>query len=89
MNTKIEAWLDAASHVTENFVSTLTQELGQVQKQIDASTARLGNKAYVKGAPKEIVQETKDNLKVAQESATRLNAQIESLQGYLAELNQK
>jgi len=74
--TSAKAWLSASNgEITEHYAK-LQEKLDKIQGGIKKLEARLANKSYVKSAPKELVEETKQELernqKLAEQIATEL-----------------
>jgi valyl-tRNA synthetase len=60
--TKYNCWLDVDRETTEHYVSKLQNDLKSAEIKRDGYKKRLDNEAYVKQAPKELVEETKNHL---------------------------
>lgn len=60
--TEHKAWLDIDHDTIVHFVKKLADQLAQTEKSIAQLEGRLGNKAYVDKAPKNLVDETKQQL---------------------------
>lgn len=65
--TKHQAWLDLDRATIERFSEQLADKIAATQKTIAQLEGRLGNASYVDKAPKKLVDETKQQLKDAQE----------------------
>jgi valyl-tRNA synthetase len=63
--TSAPAWLDLDRKTIQQFVGQLTAKVGETQKTIAQLEGRLANKAYVSNAPKDLVDETRQQLKDA------------------------
>jgi len=57
------------------YADKITEQMATQEKQIAQLEARLANKSYVDNAPKEVVQQTKDQLEEAKESMKRLETE--------------
>lgn len=69
--SKQAAWLDLEHTVIVTFVKQLADKLAATKKSIHQLEGRLANKAYVEKAPKELIAETREQLKAAQELADK------------------
>lgn len=65
--TQRSAWLDLDHGTIERFLRQLRESLETTQKVVKQLEARLANKAYTGKAPKELVQETRQQLTDARE----------------------
>lgn len=59
----VDAWLDVEHNVIRDYLDKLKEEKDTVQASIKVLEDRLGNKSYVKQAPKALVSESRDKLK--------------------------
>ncbi|MCA9324868.1 valine--tRNA ligase [Candidatus Saccharibacteria bacterium] len=75
--TNIEAWLDIDSQTARNYARKLEEQLKQVQDTLEKLRGRLANKAYLKNAPKTVVQQTKDQLAELESNATKMQSEID------------
>ncbi len=66
-NTKRRVWLDIDQEVARHFVAELDSKLATQKQLIKNLEGRLANKSYVKNAPKQIVEQTKEQLAEARE----------------------
>ena len=64
--TTYTCWLDVDKTTARQYINKLTERHNSYQESIDKLTARLANKSYVKNAPKELVAQTKEQLKEQQ-----------------------
>lgn len=64
--TNLNCWLDVPQETTRAYAADLQAQAKQQEQVITSLQARLKNKSYVNNAPKEIVQQTKDQLKEAE-----------------------
>ncbi|HTE21477.1 MAG TPA: valine--tRNA ligase [Candidatus Limnocylindria bacterium] len=67
-STKHVAWLDVDQETANHFAAELKAKIEDQQKQIKNLEARLANKAYVDKAPKQLVDQTKQQLEEAKAS---------------------
>ncbi len=65
-------WLDVDRETATQFARELASKVGDQEKVISQLEGRLGNDSYVKNAPKAIVDQTRDQLKTAQEQLQKL-----------------
>ncbi|HSX46808.1 MAG TPA: valine--tRNA ligase [Patescibacteria group bacterium] len=65
--TAHEAWLDLDERTVRTFVKQLADQVKTAQASVKQLEGRLANKAYVQGAPKAVVTETKHQLTEAKE----------------------
>lgn len=80
----VEAWLDVEHNVIRQYLDKLTDHKSSVAGSIKTLEARLGNKKYVKNAPKKLVAESKAQLTAHQDQLEHLEKQIKSAQNSLA-----
>jgi valyl-tRNA synthetase len=71
-STTARCWLDLDRDTTQNFVSEIEKKIEAQQKAIATLETRLSNKSYTTNAPKELVQQTQEQLKEAQASLEKL-----------------
>ena len=74
-----DAWLDVEATKVELYITALEARLKELDTIISNLEGRLSNKSYTANAPKQLVQETKQQLNDAQESKNRLKTQINKL----------
>ncbi len=74
-STKHHCWLDVDSDMLKAYADKLTEQIAAQERTAAQLQARLDNKSYVANAPKEVVQQTKDQLKEAQDTLERLRAE--------------
>ncbi|MES2971737.1 MAG: valine--tRNA ligase [Patescibacteria group bacterium] len=79
--TDNEAWLDLDHHTIQQFLKQLKGKVETTQKSITQLQGRLANKAYVSGAPKELVAESRQQLKDSQELLVKQQAEYERFLG--------
>lgn len=68
-----DCWLDIDNATAQAFIKELSSQIEQQQKVIARLNDRLGNDNYVKNAPKRVVDETRDQLKNAEEQLHKLS----------------
>jgi valyl-tRNA synthetase len=74
--TKYNCWLDIDRETTEHYVTKLQKQLTEAENKLQGLNKRLDNKAYVKQAPKELVEETKVQLEDTKLLVDNINKQI-------------
>jgi valyl-tRNA synthetase len=62
-NTKYRCWLDVDEETAARYIGKLRTQKEQFERVISNLSTRLENKNYVKNAPKQLVDETRDQLK--------------------------
>ncbi len=70
-SSKQPAWLDLENTVIAGFVKQLADRLAATKKSIAMLEGRLANESYVSKAPKELIHETREQLKAAKELADK------------------
>lgn len=65
-------WLDVDQETALHFVKELESKITEQEQVIKQLEGRLSNDSYVKNAPKAIVEQTRDQLKTAQEQLKKL-----------------
>ncbi|MDZ7744439.1 MAG: valine--tRNA ligase [Candidatus Saccharibacteria bacterium] len=65
--TRYQCWLNVDEQAAQRFITSLANKKAQQEKNVDQLEKRLANKAYVKQAPKELVAQSKQQLKEARE----------------------
>lgn len=75
-STKYRCWLDIDVGTAKAYVKELEGKRTEQTKVIEQLEGRLANKNYVKNAPHEVVGQTKDQLKEAQELLATLDQEI-------------
>ena len=75
-NTNYTCWLDVDEATAQRYVGKLQAQQQQLQKVIANLQGRLSNKNYVKSAPKDLVQQTKDQLKNNNDLLSGVTAEI-------------
>lgn len=71
--TDINAWLDVDRQTITSFSKQLEAKKTELTALVKKLEDRLGNKAYLKQAPKEITDQTRAQLKQAREQITKLD----------------
>ncbi len=66
-STKYKCWLDIDSGTAQAYLKELDTKRDKQLQSIKQLEGRLSNKSYVNNAPKQVVEQTKDQLKTAQE----------------------
>ncbi len=72
---KYRAWLDIDQRTAQAYLKELDEKLQKQLSLIKQLEGRLANKEYVKGAPKAVVEQTKDQLQAAKDLAATLQAE--------------
>ena len=81
----VDAWLDVEHGAIANYLKSLELKHDELIKQQETLSARLDNKSYVKKAPKEIVKETKNQLKDIETSIEKVVQQISAADSSMPE----
>lgn len=76
-STKYACWLDIDKDTAQTYLKELKSKREQAETSIKQLESRLTNQAYVKNAPKAVVEETKNQLKTAQEFLATLEAEAQ------------
>lgn len=74
--TKHRCWLDIDSQTARNYAKQLEQKQSEQEKLVAGLQGRLANDAYVKQAPKHIVEQTKSQLAEAKSQIQKLAGEI-------------
>jgi valyl-tRNA synthetase len=74
-STPYRCWLEVNTETLQSYAAKLQGEIEAQQKLIGQLQGRLQNDAYVKNAPKQVVNQTKDQLKEAETVLERLQAE--------------
>jgi valyl-tRNA synthetase len=74
-NTPFSCWLDVDEETARHFLKTLEARQTEQDKAIAQLEARLANKGYIDKAPKELVDETKTQLKEAKAQLEKIKAE--------------
>jgi valyl-tRNA synthetase len=74
-STTYRCWLDVDMTTLHAYRDKLTEQAEALHKVIEQLNGRLSNKSYVDNAPKQIVQQTRDQLEEAEASLERLKTE--------------
>jgi len=74
-STALSCWLDVDSETLRMHADKLTEQVAIQEKAVAQLQGRLDNKSYVANAPKQIVNQTKDQLAEAKASLERLQTE--------------
>lgn len=74
-STALSCWLDVDSETLRMHADKLTEQVATQEKTVAQLQGRLDNKSYVANAPKQIVNQTKDQLAEAKTSLERLQTE--------------
>ncbi len=74
-STKHRCWLDVDVAMLKAYADKLGTQIADQEKLTAQLQTRLDNKGYIQNAPKELVRETREQLKAAQETIERLKAE--------------
>ncbi|HET6864148.1 MAG TPA: valine--tRNA ligase [Candidatus Saccharimonadales bacterium] len=80
ISVKHELWLDIDQKTAQQYVKKLKQQYAEHQVAIKKLAARLSNKSYIEKAPKELVEETKQDLEAEKTSLKTIESELESFQ---------
>lgn len=75
-----ESWLDVEEQITRNYLFKLVRRRDESKKLIVRIEQRLSNADYLNSAPKEVVEESKNDLISTQETISKLDRQIKNLE---------
>ena len=76
-STPYRCWLAVDSNTTRAYSEKLQGQIAEQEKLIAQFNGRLGNKSYVDNAPKQIVEQTRDQLATTEATLARLQAEYE------------
>jgi valyl-tRNA synthetase len=76
-STKHKCWLDVDQETINSYLNRQKSVIESQRKVVSQLNGRLENKAYVERAPKEVVSETKANLKEARELLGKLEEEAQ------------
>lgn len=79
-NTKIDCWLDIDLITAQKYVTKLRVNKLEKEAVIEKLQKRLDNKAYTSKAPKEVVNQTKEQLKTERELLVKLEQELDNFQ---------
>jgi valyl-tRNA synthetase len=74
-STKYQCWLNIDQTTAKAYLHELEQQQAKQSSMIQQLEARLANKSYVDNAPKQIVEQTKDQLVEAQRQLSSLKTE--------------
>jgi valyl-tRNA synthetase len=74
-NTQYRCWLDIDNQAAAAYADKLVERHAEQLKRIASLETRLGNKSYVDNAPKQVVEETRQQLTEAKDYADKLAAE--------------
>jgi hypothetical protein len=77
-STPIDCWLDIDAETAKSYLNKLEESKAHYMLSIERLEARLANKSYVHGAPKAVVQQTKDQLKNEKASLSKVTLELET-----------
>jgi valyl-tRNA synthetase len=77
-STTYDCWLDIDAHTAREYVAKLQADQEAKQNSVVRLEARLSSEAYVKSAPKAIVQQTRDQLVTEKELLSKIDIEIET-----------
>ncbi len=78
--TSETCWLDVDKDAMDTYVKKLEKQLAEAEKSAEGLKKRLDNKSYVKQAPKELVEESRNQLKDTDELIANTKKEIERFQ---------
>lgn len=84
--TQENCWLAVDHDTARNYLSKLEEQQTAEALSVERLKARLANKSYVKNAPKKLVEETKQQLKEAEQRLAQVNTEISSFKSATEEL---
>ncbi len=76
ISTPHSCWLDVDRETTVNYTTQLEKQLKQAENKLQGYKKRLDNPSYLKQAPKELIQDTKNQLLEAQKLIDNINKEI-------------
>ena len=76
---EVACWLDVDEHTVKRYRKNLQNNLDEASASIESLQARLDNKGYIKNAPKEVVEETKQLLEATLRRSQTLQEQLDRL----------
>lgn len=74
-----EAWLNLSDQQIQNYRHGLTKRIETLLKEGELLTARLSNKGYIKNAPEELVNQSKQRLQEVESQARHLQNQLSQI----------
>jgi valyl-tRNA synthetase len=82
-STKYRCWIDVDPATARDYTKELADKKLAQEKVIAQLKARLENKAYADNAPKEVVEQSKQQLAEAEELLAKLSKEFERFSDYL------
>jgi valyl-tRNA synthetase len=76
-DTKRNCWLDVDQTTAKHYLDELKADIETMDSEIQTLEQRLSNQDYVKKAPKELVNETKEQLKATEAKREKLQAELQ------------
>jgi valyl-tRNA synthetase len=76
-----DCWLDIDAHTARQYTEKLLADKQLKQESIARLESRLNNQGYLKSAPKQIVQQTKDQLTEEKELLAKLDKELQAFAG--------
>lgn len=76
--TKEDCWLAVSHETATNYLTKLEQQQTAEALSVERLKARLSNKSYVDNAPKQLITETKQQLKDSEQRLSQITAEIDS-----------
>jgi valyl-tRNA synthetase len=70
--TSVNAWLDLDEKAIAEFLGKLSEQIESQKQSVKRLEARLSNKSYVKNAPAKLIEETKQQLTMAEQTLATL-----------------
>jgi valyl-tRNA synthetase len=80
LSTPREAWFDISEEQIKNYKSKIIEEIHKTQDTVQNLRRRLANKSYVTNAPKELVEQSREELASIEEQIIRLDNELANLQ---------
>lgn len=82
--TNYTCWLDVDRETTEHYLTKLEKQLKSAENAAEGFKKRLDNEAYVKKAPKKLVDETKKQLEDSEQLIKNIEIEIERFSDHFA-----
>ena len=76
-STKFDCWLDIDKFTISNYLSNLSDKITKSENSIKLLSNRLDNQDYIAKAPKQLIEQTKNNLEEEKRYLTSLNQEKE------------
>jgi valyl-tRNA synthetase len=80
LDTKYDIWLDIDKPAIQSYADKLQEQKAERQASIKLLEQRLANKDYTERAPKELVEESKQNLETEKQLLAALEEELNSFQ---------